>query len=114
MIMWNYSASFNNILEVYSWADVVYLPSHSECAPYAALEAQALGVACVMPALGAAMEPDGMPSLATFAPGDGTAAAREIDHLLSRRFGPGAGGSNSTTQEQWEIAVKDCYEIGRR
>ena len=101
----------DDIATVYAWADALFLPSHTECDPYAALEAQAFGIPCVMPQIGAAQGSQRPSSVVTFPPGDATAAARALDRCLSTGFGRQPAPSVAQAQREWATSVRECYEI---
>lgn len=94
----------DDVSAIYNWADVVFIPSKRESAPYVLLEALALRRPVVGPATGVLTELGGSELVFLFAPGDACAAA---DAILKAKIPTAARGHRGTTGSLPSMAVPE-------
>jgi glycosyltransferase involved in cell wall biosynthesis len=94
----------DDVSAIYNWADVVFIPSKRESAPYVLLEALALRRPIVGPATGVLTELGDIERVFLYPPGDGRAAAAAI---LKAQMPTMALGDRGTTDRLPSMAVPE-------
>jgi glycosyltransferase involved in cell wall biosynthesis len=102
----------DNIGEVYEWAHLTFLPSHSETMPYAAIESVQAMRPVVLPELGyfrARTEQNEL--IRTFKPGDATEAAQAIVGARGAYSDKRGDRSKCFDSKLWQRSVYAAYGI---
>jgi glycosyltransferase involved in cell wall biosynthesis len=106
----------DDVAAVYSWADIVFLPSKREGMPYVFLECMAAKRPLVVPRLGFFRDFVSCGAVFPFAPGSASEGADAIHSALaSSKLGKGFDGNGSLRGilnfSDWSQLVKEVYQL---